>query len=498
MAETPSKKTAVHTLVDVPSQGLAHALRQALSHHRSSSYARLLPLLYQDPQGDMFISDIPVYTEGEDKLLGYKIFPNEPDIKIAIPPSTSSDVGMVKQFIKQLRSDLPGIEISSQHSNPLLKVITFSRLTGDIDQWPDETKIPSKLTLTINRKSLIDALEKTESPTYRKPYEALKSLTDRYNKAASKSADNTNGIKKEAYFLADLVNTGDKSGPFFETSKLAELISKGKDTPALSDCKVVRSNFNKHNIEASIDYLLKNGITRLSYVGKGARTLAFRSIPDEQGRQQLVLFSPIDDKQPDTPFHLPAHATQNCGEVLVRIMPMLTQLPKAPAQAAKEMHRMLGSKGLSQNDIREANVFYYEYEDKSGAHRVPMIIDWDAGPTYLTRTQADALKTDRSIEPWRAAQEHLKGHGIQNTITQEGLENYTSSRRRAYDAASDNTQPSAVPPSYVEQLAKDGFSPFEISAILETASHEDGRSFAERINDARKNIDLTQQPKHQH
>lgn len=425
-------------------------------------------------------------TRNDNWLLGYTHYPGaEPDAVLNIKGKNRT-AGMIRALIAKLQEVLPGVSITPRYSGQAL------------EQIAEDALLSGNVALNIGRDSLLHCMQQPASP-FHAACKAMEARVEKYNTALARSEKDPHGANEATYFLAAVVNeTGD--GPFFKTVDFPKLIHHMHDhMPAPCHHKdgkapapVQSASFGEllkgDTLNDIVKHLLKRGITRLSFLGNGVDTLAFRAMPDSTGRQQLVLFTPGKWREPNSPFHLPARETKVYGGIRLRIMPELPSLdPDDDFKASLEMIKTLRRTGLKIQDVNEDNVRYYDYTDETGEHRVPMIIDWLSGVPLLTNERLKTLKDEPELAPWFTAQAHLATQSLDNTITEEQLQRYTQMRGAEGG------------PSHVARLAGEGYTAFEIADILANAA-DNGQDagFTERVEAAKQQVDMTQAPRHQH
>lgn len=180
------------------------------------------------------------------------------------------------------------------------------------------------------------------------------------------------------------------------------------------------------------------GIRRIAYLGSGLRSLAFRTTPDAQGREQVLLLSPPDDQYIPNPLILPAIGTKTVSDgkhkLMIRMMPEVEVNPDVnDAMHVGPMRKMVRNTGLEENvsflggsELHSGNIGIYRYKDKDGKeHSVPMILDW--GAVNLPQgANIELLKKQwqkmRELKPWHDACEHIRAQKLENIYSDKKLD----------------------------------------------------------------------------
>jgi len=323
----------------------------------------------------------------------------EPDVRLTVLQTLQVTMGHVNALTKLLEAKLPNLQI---------------HMPEEVKQYAIYSPLPSDITITISRNSLIHALAACEDECFKKPFEKLQNWVRLCQHAQSASNDDKLGYDQLSYMAASIANENFSDNPFFPTSKIPNLYKRDFDGDCLTDfipgieASLAASRIQDSNSGDMIVQHLNNiGLSHLSFVTYGTRSHVFRSITDIQSHARLILFSPASDPLPESPFHLPAYKLIACDDIYIRNMP---ELPKEGAhEAAEELQAILERHDLSTLDVSQYNVGYYSYTDSEGVNkRVPMIFDWNAGPVELTDGEKNNLETSLDIEPWRAACAHIE------------------------------------------------------------------------------------------
>lgn len=226
----------------------------------------------------------------------------------------------------------------------------------------------------------------------------------------------------------------DGAGVYFNTSDLAKLSSKkytrklyNPESAIGNEAQEILSNFEKFPklAEATATAISDLGFRRMAFIGRGSSSLAFKTIPNNEERQQIILLTPEREGWIPNPLILPEIESRKIDfggkeGMLIRVMPAVeTGEGKVTDEHVVQVKDLIKKSGLEEflgdlgPDIRRDNVGLYTYFDagQKKSVTVPMVLDW--GSVVLPKgANLEDLKRKwdemPELEPWRRAQEAIK------------------------------------------------------------------------------------------
>ncbi|MDX1974448.1 MAG: hypothetical protein SFT92_02105 [Rickettsiales bacterium] len=364
--------------------------------------------------------------------------------------------------------------------------------------------------LVIDRASL-------EQHLYAHADEYTKSEMARYDRKVkiARLMEQHRGESKAAYEVA-MALAGDAidAGTYFSIDALRSIHALGYETHQ----EFPLSGTHAYHILASqpdlvehlIEQLDRMGVRRISFIGAGSSSIAFKTTEDENGQQQVLVISPEQVRHSGHPLVLPAKEEhlvkpdrQDRTGVRLRITPHVELLPHTDSRLLHKilpaMKRLLKKSGISGDlhpftkeedlDLKPSNIGMYSFVGEDGRKRkLPMILDWGMAhpklgrwdklsfvPNFLKRTPENLLKKWQSMKafaPYWEAHRHIEQQGLENTISREAVE-----ERKADVAENEPGEKSAT-----MELADRGFYPDEIRELMSSTYAQGGAAdFRKRL-----------------
>jgi|GEM_PF-3483009 len=189
-------------------------------------------------------------------------------------------------------------------------------------------------------------------------------------------------------------------------------------------------------VDKAIEALQREGITRIKYLSSGNSSLVFETVPDQEGRMQLVSISPAEliKHSPPHPMMLPDIKRHDLtvggyARVMVRISPKIRQDEVTDSHVLQLYDKLACDKAIEPCDFVPSNLRHERRNiglvQGADGKWLPFMLDlgsveWRVLSSPNNHKHIERWEQDPVLAPWRELREELmKKTEVENTMTAE-------------------------------------------------------------------------------